>query len=155
MANWCFVDMEVATKSEEDADKLESVLRAEEKLAAEEDRMVYIGSNKRYVNDFYIVESDGPSVTIQGEVRWGISYEEMSDIVSWLESIVPCVRITCRQDESGCGVFGDYTYENGKLLYRYIPSYAYPEYDEKSCVPWYQMLEDALKDFGVVEEIEV
>lgn len=153
MANWCSIDMTIELSSEADVIKLLEKLKAEQHTAEQEDRMVFIGSKTRYIDDLELYPED-KTIDLQGDVKWGLDYDEMVEIIKWIESIVPIVKLKCHQDEGGCGVYGNYTYEAGKLTYRYIPASEYPEFDEHK-QSWYDTLEETLRVSGVTEEIEL
>ena len=152
MANWCAIDMHIVTASEDDAQKLFAAFRRQKELAREEDRMVFVGSKDRYMDDF-CYDICGNEVVVTGDVKWCIDDNEMKEIVAWLQSLVAVVSIECELDESGCSVFGYYRYKDGKLTYTYIPLGEYPQYEEDDD-SWYDKLLHTLEVAGVTEEVE-
>ena len=153
MANWCAVDIVIELSNEADVYKLLAKLKDEQLKAEQEDRMVFIGSKTRYIDELKL-HCEENTLDVQGDVKWGINYDEMVEIIKWIKSIVPIVKLMCHQDEEGCGVYGYYTYADGKLKYRYIPRSEYPEFEEHQ-QSWYDALEAALSVNGVEEEIEM
>lgn len=153
MANWCAVDIVIELSNEADAYKLLAKLKEEQLKAEQEDCMVFIGSKTRYIDDLEIYPG-GKTLDLQGDVKWGLDYDEMVEIIKWIESIVPIVKLKCHQDEGGCGVYGYYTYVGGKLTYRYIPFAEYPEFDEHK-QSWYDTLEETLRVSGVEDVIDM
>lgn len=122
MANNCYIDILIATKTKEDADKLEALLSDILTKADKEKKGMFIGSNTRYLFDATLDRWSTKGNTgdihklneirLEGWVKWCLDYTEATDVVSYMLSNADIEVLSIRYEELGCNLYGEYTYDD-------------------------------------------
>lgn len=158
MANCCEITLEIVAETTDDAQRISDGIVAERRLSYVLGKRMFIGSYDRRL-DYIDFIQDGNDLTLYGEVRWGISDDEMKQILQWLQHFGNIRMVCCHMEESGCMIYGDYEWYSDtpyRMTYTYLPDGHYPAYkDEYDDDPDQQVadLEEAFDKHKVVEEI--
>ena len=131
MANNCFVDIDITTASEEDAERLHKILTAAKKDADSRGEGFFIGCEKRYMFEAEII-THGNIVSVNGWVKWGFEDIEVWKFLAWLMARARVKDFRMRYDEGGCLLYGEYHYDLKILTDRYLPQDCFPsgEHDD-------------------------
>ena len=71
----------------------------------------------------------------------GITDDEILAFIRHLTAVVPIQSAEIRYEESGCMLYGKFSYEDGILYDTYLPESYFPDYDEET---YYEQLEQLL-----------
>lgn len=157
MANNCYIDILIAPKTKEGADKLESTLSDILAKANKENKGMFIGSYHRYLFDATMDrwETKGSTdnihklneICLNGWVKWSIDYTEAIDIVSYILSITDLDFLSIRYEELGCCLYGEYVYDDEQkiLLDTYVAEEDFPDYKDGENDLFYEELEEAFQ----------
>ena len=140
MANWCSIGAEIVCVDGRDAETLYQKLLADKTEADKLVRGFYIGSDRYFFDS--IIEVNGESVTLNGSVKWGFTDDEILAFIRHLKSVVPIQSAEIRYEESGCMLYGCFSYEDGILYDTYLPESCFPDYYEET---YYEQLEQLLE----------
>ncbi|MBR1966224.1 MAG: hypothetical protein IKA22_06410 [Lentisphaeria bacterium] len=139
MANWCSVEAEIVCFDGQEAETLYQKLLTDKTEANKFDRGVYIGSDRYFFNS--IIEVNGDTVTLNGSVKWGFTDDEILEFIRHLKSVVPIKSAEIKYEETGCFIYGYFSYEDRILYDTYLPESCFPDYDEET---YYEQLEQLL-----------
>lgn len=131
MANNCFVDFYITTRTKWEADKIADILAKNIQEANKKNEGAFIGSNTRYIFDAEVINHTPNTVKVEGWVKWSIDYTEIKDIIDWISQYVSISKLSMRYDEVGCCLYGEYVYRSnaptGKKLYdKYVDEKDFP-----------------------------
>ena len=141
MANNCFVDIDITTASEEDAERLHKILTAAKKDADSRGEGFFIGCEKRYMFEAEII-THGNIVSISGWVKWGFEDTEVWKFLAWLMDRAGVRDFSMKYDECGALLYGEYRYDLKNLTDRYLPQDHYPTEEDGD-------VEKAFQQYGV------
>ena len=163
MANNCYIDILIATKTKEDADKLEALLSDILFKADKEKKGMFIGSNTRYLFDAALDRwsTEGYAgdihklneIRLEGWVKWCLDYTEATDVVSYMLSNADIEFLSIRYEEMGFNLYGEYVYndENKLLTDTYVAEEDFPDYKDGENDLFYEELEEAFQKKGIEE----
>ena len=139
MANLCSVEVEIVCSEGLEAETLYQKLLNDKTEADKLERGFYIGSNRYFFDS--IIEVNGDTITLNGSVKWGFTDDEILAFIKHLKSVVPIKSAEIRYEESGCMLYGKFSYEDGILYDTYLPENCFPDYDEET---YYEQLDELL-----------
>ena len=140
MANCCSIEAEIICIDDQDAETLYQKLLADKTDADKRKQGFYIGSDRYFFDS--IIELDENVVTLTGSVKWGFTNDEIFAFIKHLKTIVAVDSAEIRYEETGCLLYGKFSYENGVLFDTYLPESYFPDYDEET---YYEQLEQLLE----------
>ena len=131
MANNCFIDLYITTRTKWEADKIADILAKNIQEANKKNEGAFIGSNTRYIFDAEVINYTPNTVKVEGWVKWSMDYTEIKDIIDWLSQYVSISKLSMRYDEVGCCLYGEYVYNSRgkkgkKLLDKYVADDDFP-----------------------------
>ena len=140
MANWCSVEAEIVCFDGREAETLYQKLFKDKTEADKLERGFFIGSDRYFFDS--IIEVNGDTVTLNGSVKWGFTDDEILAFIKHLKAVVPIQSAEIRYEESGCMLYGKFSYEDGILYDTYLPESCFPDYYEET---YYEQLEQLLE----------
>ena len=140
MANCCSIEAEIVCFDDQDAETLYQKLLADKTDADKRKQGFYIGSDRYFFDS--IIELDENVVTLTGSVKWGFTNDEIFAFIKHLKTIVAVDSAEIRYEETGCLLYGKFSYEDGVLFDTYLPESYFPDYDEET---YYEQLEQLLE----------
>ena len=140
MANWCSIGAEIVCFNGREAETLYQKLLNVKTEADKLERGFFIGSNRYFFNS--IIEVNGDTVTLNGSVKWGFTDDEILAFIKHLKAVVPIQSAEISYEESGCMLYGKFSYEDGILYDTYLPESCFPDYYEET---YYEQLEQLLE----------
>ena len=145
MANWCDWDCTIVTVEPE---KLFQQIQAKIAEARQRNTALFIGSD-RYLFDS-CVEITGDEITLTGNAKWCFCPDEMEKFVLFLRRLNDTIQsVEVQYEETGCGLFGRYCYEDGGIVHTFIDS-DLPEWHDGD-ESYYDKLVETLEESGVTE----
>lgn len=156
MANNCFIDLYITTRTKWEADKIADILAKNIQEANKRNEGAFIGSNTRYIFDAEVFNHSSVTVKVEGWVKWSISNTEIKDIIDWLKEYVSVVKLSMRYEELGQLMYGEYVYRSnaptGKKLYdKYVDEKDFP--DDNGEDTFYEDLEQIFQKKAVKKYI--
>ena len=139
MANWCSVEAEIVCSEGLEAETLYQKLLNDKTEADKLERGFYIGSDRYFFDS--ILEVNDNTITLNGSVKWGFTDDEILAFIKHLKAVVPIHTAEIRYEESGCMLYGKFSYEDSILYDTYLPESCFPDYDEET---YYEQLEQLL-----------
>ena len=82
------------------------------------ERGFYIGSNRYFFDS--IIEVNNDTVTLNGSVKWGFTDDEILVFIKHLKMVVSIKSAEINYEETGCLLYGTFSYKNG-ILYENVP----------------------------------
>ena len=140
MANCCSIEAEIVCFDNQDAETLYQKLLADKTAADKRKQGFYIGSDRYFFDS--IIELDENVVTLTGSVKWGFTNDEILAFIKHLKTIVSVDSAEISYEETGCLLYGKFSYDNGVLFDTYLPESYFPDYDEET---YYEQLEQLLE----------
>ena len=140
MANCCSIEAEIVCFDNQDAETLYQKLLADKTDADKRKQGFYIGSDRYFFDS--IIELDENVVTLTGSVKWGFTNDEILAFIKHLKTIVSVDSAEISYEETGCLLYGKFSYEDGVLFDTYLPERYFPDYDEET---YYEQLEQLLE----------
>ena len=139
MANWCSIEAEIVCFDGREAETLHQKLLNDKTEADKLERGFYIGSDRYFFDS--TIEVNGDTVTLNGSVKWGFTDDEILAFIKHLKSVVPIKSAEIKYEETGCLLYGCFSYEDGILYDTYLPESCFPDYYEET---YYEQLEQLL-----------
>ena len=140
MANWCSIEAEIVCFDGREAEKLYQKLLTDKTEADKLERGFYIGSDRYFFDSILEVNSD--TIALNGSVKWGFTDDEILAFIKHLKSVVPIKSAEIKYEETGCLLYGKFSYEDGILYDTYLPERFFPDYYEET---YYEQLEQLLE----------
>ena len=140
MANWCSIEAEIVCFDGREAETLYQKLLNDKTEADKLERGFYIGSDRYFFDS--IIEVNNDTITLNGSVKWGFTDNEILAFIKHLKAVVPIQSAEIRYEESGCMLYGKFSYEDGILYDTYLPESFFPDYYEET---YYEQLEQLLE----------
>jgi hypothetical protein len=110
MANNCYIDLYITTRTKWEAEKIGDILAKNIQEANKKNEGAFIGSNTRYIFDAGVINHTPVTVKVEGWVKWSISNTEIKDIIDWINAFVSVTKINMRYEETGMYLYGEYIY---------------------------------------------
>lgn len=131
MANNCFVDFYITTRTNIEAARLIEILYKNISEANKRNEGAFIGSKTRYIFDAGVYSHTAIVVKVEGWVKWSVDYTEIKDIIDWLMQYVTVVKLSMRYEETGQKMYGEYIYRHNapikrKLYDKYVDEKDFP-----------------------------
>ncbi len=145
MANYCDFDCRIISDNSQELEKrlLELIHEAEAKHIG-----LFIG--ERYLFDAYL-EVEDEKITLRGYTKWNFDSNDMTKFVHFINSFnIEFSSVEVEYEESGCQLFGRYSYEDYVITHNFIGDVGYPISTE-DCDIEYEQLCDALEEHGIEE----
>ena len=139
MANWCSVEAEIVCFDGRKAETLYQKLLTDKTEADKLERGFYIGSDRYFFDSIFEVNEN--TITLNGSVKWGFTDDEILAFIKHLKAVVPIQSAEIRYEESGCMLYGKFSYEDGILYDTYLPESCFPDYNEET---YYEQLDELL-----------
>ncbi len=121
MANICVLEIELSFADSEDAKAFAESFEAELKKANENQKGVYIGS-ERYL---FEAEIDAPvdnKLLINGWVKWALSQEEAVKFITFVNGFRELVEAVIYYEETSNWIYGKFVYKDFVLEDDFIPA---------------------------------
>ena len=118
MANWCSIEAEIVCFDGRDAETLYQKLLTNKTEADKLERGFFIGSDRYFFDS--ILEVNENTITLNGSVKWGFTDDEILAFIKHLKSVVPIKSAEIKYEETGCFIYGYFSYEDGILYDTYI-----------------------------------
>lgn len=156
MANNCFIDLYITTRTKWEADKIADILAKNIQEANKRNEGAFIGSNTRYIFDAEVFNHSSVTVKVEGWVKWSISNTEIKDIIDWIKTFVSVTKINMRYEETGMYLYGEYIYNNtgrkGKQLCdKYVEEKDFPpDFNDEN---YYEDLEQIFQKKATIKYI--
>ena len=149
MANWCSIEAEIVCFDGWEAETLYQKLFKDKTKADKRDHGFYIGSDRYFFDS--TIEVNGDTVTLNGSVKWGFTDDESLAFIKHLKSVVPIKSAEIKYEETGCLIYGTFSYEDGILYDTYLPESCFPDYDEET---YYEQLDELLKTNSLCKQLQ-
>ena len=151
MANWCSVEAEIVCSDGREAETLYQKLLADKTEADKLERGFYIGSDRYFFDS--TIEVNGDTITLNGSVKWGFTDDEILAFIRHLKSVVPIKSAEIKYEETGCFVYGYFSYEDGILYDTYLPESCFPDYDEETYYVQLEQLLETNSQTKIIDEV--
>ena len=118
MANICSVDFNLVFKTPEANQMFIDEFSNKIAIAESKHEGVKIAEDK-WLFDASVEGCGESSAVIYGSVKWALEHESIRRFTEYLESM-QVLSFECNYEETGCLIYGKYSYENGELSDCYV-----------------------------------
>ena len=118
MANICSINFNLVFKTPEAKTIFMNEFNQKIVAAKVKHEGVRIAENK-WLFDSCIEDQGESSAEIYGSVRWALEHESIREFTKYLE-LMQILSFECSYEETGCLIYGKYSYENGELSDCYV-----------------------------------
>ena len=121
MANICVLEIELGFVDSDDAEAFEEFFEAELKEANENNKGVYLGSD-RYLFDADLSAIVEEKVLINGWVKWALSQDEAVKFIGYVNKCRELKEAVIYYEECGNLIYGKFIYKDFVLKDHFIPA---------------------------------
>jgi hypothetical protein len=150
MANICSIGLHMEFRYKKDLKAFRQAFQKKIDAAEKRNEGVKIALSK-CLFDVYICDEGDKDLFVHGSVRWCLDKNEIEKWHQWLKKM-KVVEYTCCYEETGCCVYGEFSFDGTELWNKYIPdSHKVWHESNTGCDSYFDDMDIALEQDGVIE----